>query len=52
MGIGAAKLIHPIRLAVTGMSFGPGLFEVLEVIGKNTVVRRLRKAASAIDKVQ
>jgi len=52
MGIGAAKLIHPIRLAVTGMSFGPGLFEVLEVIGKNTVVRRLRKAASTIDKVE
>lgn len=49
LGVSAASLIHPIRLAVTGMSFGPGLFEILEVVGRNAVVRRLRKAASVIE---
>ncbi len=43
LGISAAKLIHPIRLAITGMSVSPGLFEVMEVLGKETVIRRLRE---------
>ncbi len=42
-------LIHPTRLAVSGVSFGPGLFEMMETIGKETVVRRIRKA---IDKIR
>jgi len=42
--ISAAKLIHPARLAISGRSFGPGLFEMMEVLGKETVVRRLDRA--------
>jgi len=49
-GGAAAKLIHPIRLAVSGMSFGPGLFEVPEVLGRDAVVRRLRRAADLIER--
>jgi glutamyl-tRNA synthetase len=41
-------LVHPTRLAVSGVSFGPGLFEMMELLGKETVVRRIRKA---IDKI-
>ncbi len=40
--IGAGKLIHPTRLAVSGQAAGPGLFELLEGLGQETVVRRLR----------
>jgi glutamyl-tRNA synthetase len=43
-GIGAGKLIHPIRLAVTGRGMGPGLFELLAVIGKDECLRRMRRA--------
>lgn len=43
-GVSVGKLIHPTRLAVTGVSYGPGLFELLEVLGKTTVLRRMRKA--------
>ncbi len=43
-GVSAGKLIHPLRLAASGMSAGPGLFELLEVLGKETVLRRLRRA--------
>ena len=46
--LGGAKMIHPIRLAVSGISFGPGLFEVLALLGKETVVRRLRRAIEVI----
>lgn len=43
-----ARLIHPARLAVSGMSVGPGLYELLEILGQETVVERLRKAAGMI----
>jgi glutamyl-tRNA synthetase len=39
-----AELIHPSRLAVSGMSFGPGLFELLEALGRDAVVRRIQVA--------
>lgn len=44
MNISAAKLIHPMRLAITGYSASPGLFEIMEILGQETVLRRLRKA--------
>jgi len=42
--ISAAKLIHPIRLALTGFGVSPGIFELMEVLGKDLVKRRLQKA--------
>ena len=47
-GVGAGQLIHPVRLAVTGVTAGAGLFETLEVLGRDTVVRRLRRAAETL----
>jgi len=43
-GISAAKMIHPLRLALTGRTASPGLFEVMEVLGRPVVVRRLKRA--------
>jgi glutamyl-tRNA synthetase len=37
-------LIHPLRAAVTGSLVGPGLFEVMALLGKDTVCKRLKKA--------
>lgn len=42
----AGKLIHPTRLALSGKVVGPGLFEMMELLGKDAVVRRLRRAVS------
>ena len=42
LGISAARLIHPTRLALCGVGFGPGLFELMEVLGRETCIRRLR----------
>jgi glutamyl-tRNA synthetase len=41
----AAGLIHPARLAVTGKTSGAGLFEMMELLGKDKVLRRLRGIA-------
>ena len=39
------KVIHPVRMAVTGRTWGPGLFELMKVIGKERCIARLKKAA-------
>jgi len=44
LNIPAAQIIHPTRLALTGQTNSPGLFEIIEILGKETVVRRLQKA--------
>ncbi len=44
LGVSASKLIHPIRVAVTGRAVGPGLFELLEVLGKETTSTRIDRA--------
>jgi glutamyl-tRNA synthetase len=40
-GIKAGALIHATRVAVTGQAVSPGLFEVLEVMGRDRVISRL-----------
>lgn len=48
-GLGAKQLIHPTRLALTGKTEGPSLFELMEVLGKEKCIERLEKAAARID---
>ena len=43
-GVKAAALIQAIRVAVTGRSVSPGLFEVLELLGPEVVTARLHDA--------
>lgn len=45
---GAGRIIHPTRLALSGVTFGPGLFEMMVLIGKEECVRRMRKAAEVL----
>jgi glutamyl-tRNA synthetase len=40
-GIKAGVLIHATRVAVTGQAVSPGLFEVLALVGRERVLRRL-----------
>ena len=46
MGLG--KLIHPTRLALTGKSVGPGLFELAELLGKETCLARIDRGVAFI----
>jgi glutamyl-tRNA synthetase len=42
-GAGAAKLIHPLRLALTGRGASPGIFDVAVVLGKERTLARLQR---------
>lgn len=44
LGIKAADLIHPVRVAVTGRTVGAGLFETVALLGKEKTVARLKDA--------
>jgi len=44
IGVKAAALIHPVRLALTGFSVSPGIFGVMNILGKDVVLRRLKTA--------
>jgi len=43
-GVSPGKIIHPTRLALSGKSSGPSLFEMMELLGKETCIRRLNTA--------
>jgi glutamyl/glutaminyl-tRNA synthetase len=45
-GIKAAALIHATRVAVTGRTTSPGLFEVLALLGRKRTIRRLEQLHS------
>ncbi|MCB9878310.1 MAG: glutamate--tRNA ligase [Planctomycetes bacterium] len=44
-GIKFGHFVHPVRAALTGTDKGPGLFDVVFLLGKQACVRRLRAAA-------
>ncbi len=50
LGVKNALLIHPCRVAVSGMAVGPSLYHMLEVLGQERVTTRLRRAASLFQK--
>lgn len=47
-GVGLGALVHPVRVAVSGMTEGPGLFEMLVLIGRDSVCARLRRVAQRL----
>jgi glutamyl-tRNA synthetase len=44
LGVKAGELVHPARVAVSGKSVGPGLYEMLEVLGKERALARFERA--------
>ncbi|MEM6783258.1 MAG: glutamate--tRNA ligase [Bacteroidota bacterium] len=46
--VGAGRLIHPTRLAISGVTYGPGLFDLMVAIGREVCVRRMRRAVHAL----
>ncbi len=48
MGVAAKQVVPPTRLALTGRTVGPDLFELMAILGKETAVNRLKRAAAFI----
>jgi len=47
-GVSAAKLIHPLRLALTGKTASAGIFDIMYILGSATVCRRIQQALERI----
>ncbi len=43
------KVIKPIRVALTGITFGPGIFDLILLLGKDICLKRVRKLLSILD---
>jgi glutamyl-tRNA synthetase len=48
-GLKLGKIAQPVRVALTGKTASPGIFEVAEIIGKDRVISRLRQAIGFIE---
>ena len=44
LGMPSGDLVHPVRLAISASTVGPGLFETMAVLGRARTVGRLRAA--------
>ena len=44
LGAKVGEFVHPARVAVSGKSVGPGLYEMLEILGKDRVLARFQRA--------
>jgi glutamyl-tRNA synthetase len=48
-GLKLGKIAQPVRIALTGKTASPGIFEIMEIIGKERVIARLKQAVCYIE---
>lgn len=48
LDVGAGKVIHPLRVALTGHVASPGIFEVLQILGRDRSLARIERALELI----
>ncbi len=49
LGVKAGEIIHPTRLALSGRTMGPGLFEIMVILGKEKTLKRMERAVQYIE---
>ncbi len=47
-GLKLGKIAQPVRVALTGKTASPGIFEIIEILGKTKVLGRLNRALAYI----
>jgi glutamyl-tRNA synthetase len=47
-GLKLGKIAQPVRVALTGKTASPGIFEIMEILGKNRVIVRLNRSITYI----
>jgi len=47
-GVQAGKLFQPLRVALTGLTTSPGIFDVLDLLGRDESLRRIDAAVARI----
>jgi glutamyl-tRNA synthetase len=51
LGFSAGQVFGVLRVAVTGQKISPPLFESMEIIGKEMVIKRIKGAISQLEKM-
>jgi glutamyl-tRNA synthetase len=51
-GVGAGKLIHPLRVAIVGNSASPGIFDVMKLLGRARTLRRIDDALAQLSQMK
>jgi len=46
--IAAGKIFQPLRVALTGLTVSPGIFDVLVMLGRDRALRRLERAVDSL----
>jgi len=49
VGVGAGKVIHPLRVALTGEASSPGIFDLLLVLGRDRSLQRMDAAIARLE---
>lgn len=49
LGIKGGDIIHPTRLALSGKTVGPGLFDIISILGRKECIKRIDKAIEYIE---
>jgi glutamyl-tRNA synthetase len=47
-GLGLGKIAQPVRVALTGGTASPGMYDVVQILGKDETVKRLDEAIALI----
>lgn len=50
LGVTTKYLIHPLRVALSGKTVGPGMFELIETLGKEKTIARIEQAITFFKK--
>ena len=48
-GYGFGKVLNPLRLLLVGAMAGPGIFEIMELLGKETTLRRIQYGLEVLE---
>ena len=49
LGLGFGKLVHPLRLALTGAAVSPGIDQVIAIMGPSRVSQRIDQACTLLE---
>jgi glutamyl-tRNA synthetase len=51
MELKLGKVAQPTRVALTGRTFSPGIFEVMDILGQDSTLKRLDRALALCNEV-
>jgi glutamyl-tRNA synthetase len=52
LDVGAGKMIHPLRVALTGMAASPGIFDVLVALGRERSLARIDEGIRRVEEIR